>query len=58
MTDGNIDSTNIDQPVVISQLTEVDYLEASLYIPMPSFVNDREGEELCSSILSYANIEK
>ena len=52
MNNGNIVSSNIVQPVARSQSNEVDNVGQSRLVPMPSFVNNREGEQLCASLLS------
>ena len=48
----------IDQPIAVSQLTQTDNLFSSPYPNMPNWINDREGEGLCTSLLSIAFAEE
>ena len=58
MTNGNIvNSSMINQPEIVSQLTQVDNVNSS-YPNMPNWMNDREGEGLCTSLLSIAFAEE
>ena len=54
LRNGNIDhSQTIEQPVAVSQLTQIENNESSLP-PMPNFTDNTIGEELCYSLLSQA----